>query len=42
MKNTIKKRYEEPKLQMMTFCAQNVLTNSFDSFLGEDDELGNE
>ncbi len=42
MKNTNKMTYEEPKLQIITFCAQDVLANSFDPFLGEDDMLGNE
>lgn len=42
MKNINKTTYEVPQLQIITFCAQDVLTNSFEPFLGEDDMLGNE
>lgn len=37
MKNTFKMTYEEPKLQIITFCAQDILSSSIDPFFGEDD-----
>ncbi len=42
MRDTIKMTYEEPKLQVITFCAQDILANSFDAFFGEEDPLSND
>ena len=42
MKNTTKMIYETPEFQVVIFCAQDILTNSFDPFLGEDDMLEDE
>lgn len=39
MNNTNKTIYEEPKLQVIAFCSQDIIANSTDPFFGEEDPL---